>query len=290
MHTIVYRYPPTWVLSSEEQDLLWKFRFYLSSHKKALTKFLKCINWETNAEVHQALSLLVKWAPMDVEDALELLSPSFTHPEVRKYAIGRLAQAPDEDLLLYLLQLVQALKYENFNDIMELHKRIFPERDFANSLDDQSSLCSDISTGAASGTTSSAAVQRNVPTVNTLSQHTTVQAEMAQKSTVILVDSPTDDNVNPDCSSSLASATSDTSNTLMGDNAVVSNSNSAASDLPTFLIQRACKNPTLANYFYWYLSIEVEDQDATRKQDERVHDMYAKVLKIFLKVLENGKL
>lgn len=33
------------------------------------------------------------------------------------YAITRLKQAPDEDLVLYLLQLVQALKYENFDDI-----------------------------------------------------------------------------------------------------------------------------------------------------------------------------
>lgn len=114
---IVYRYPPNQPLTSEEQDIIWKFRFYLTSHKKALTKFLKCINWETPNEVRQALSLLDQWVPMDVEDALELLSPSFTHPCVRRYAITRLKQAPDEDLLLYLLQLVQALKYENFNDI-----------------------------------------------------------------------------------------------------------------------------------------------------------------------------
>lgn len=33
------------------------------------------------------------------------------------YAITRLKQAPDDDLVLYLLQLVQALKYENFEVI-----------------------------------------------------------------------------------------------------------------------------------------------------------------------------
>lgn len=116
LHTIVCR-SPTYPLSGEDQDLVWKYRFYLSTHKKALTKFLKCINWETGPEVRQALSLLAQWTPMDVEDALELLSPSFKHPEVRRYAITRLKQAPDEDLMLYLLQLVQALKYENFDFI-----------------------------------------------------------------------------------------------------------------------------------------------------------------------------
>lgn len=84
LHTIVYRYPPTYALTSEEQDIVWKFRFYLSSHEKALTKFLKCINWETVGEVGQALKLLSQWKPMDVEDALELLSPTFTHPAVRR--------------------------------------------------------------------------------------------------------------------------------------------------------------------------------------------------------------
>lgn len=63
--------------------------------------------------------MMQQWAPMDVEDALELLTPNFTHPAVRRYAITRLKQAPDEDLMLYLLQLVQALKYENFDDIKE---------------------------------------------------------------------------------------------------------------------------------------------------------------------------
>lgn len=84
LHTIV-SYPPTTTLTLEEQDLVWKFRFYLTSNKKALTKFLKCINWEIHAEVKQAIILLKQWTPMDVEDALELLSPAFTHPAVRGY-------------------------------------------------------------------------------------------------------------------------------------------------------------------------------------------------------------
>lgn len=63
--------------------------------------------------------MMEMWAPMDVEDALELLSSNFAHPAVRRYAISRLQQAPDDEILLYLLQLVQALKYENFKTIQE---------------------------------------------------------------------------------------------------------------------------------------------------------------------------
>ena len=66
---------------------------------QALTKFLKCVNWNQPQETKQALELLSNWTPMDVEDALELLSPSFTHPSVRKYAVSRLRQADDEVIL-----------------------------------------------------------------------------------------------------------------------------------------------------------------------------------------------
>ncbi|CAF4384814.1 unnamed protein product, partial [Adineta steineri] len=90
----------------------WKFRFFLSKHKKALAKFLQCVHWDKEEEVKQALDLLQQWVTMDTEDALELLGPSYHHPKVRSYAVSRLRQAPDDDLLLYLLQLVQALRYE----------------------------------------------------------------------------------------------------------------------------------------------------------------------------------
>lgn len=141
-HQIIVSYPPTKQLSSEEQDLVWKFRYYLTTQEKvgvlptlpsimfischltqhsllvlvivyhlahvecfllllllslqALTKFLKCVNWDLPQEAKQALELLGKWRPMDVEDSLELLSSQFTNPTVRRYAVARLQQADDE--------------------------------------------------------------------------------------------------------------------------------------------------------------------------------------------------
>ncbi len=68
--------------------------------KQALTKFLKSVNWSVNQEAKQALELLPKWSPMDVEDALELLSPAFSQPMLRKYAVTRLEQADDEVRML----------------------------------------------------------------------------------------------------------------------------------------------------------------------------------------------
>jgi phosphatidylinositol 3-kinase len=71
-------------------------------------------------------------------------------------------------------------------------------------------------------------------------------------------------------------------------NTLISDSASSAPDLATFLIQRACRNSTLANYLYWYLSIECEEQETIRKQDERVRSMYVTVLETFMRTLSTG--
>jgi phosphatidylinositol 3-kinase len=99
-------------ITSHERDDIWKFRYFLLRDKRALTKFVKCVNWKSPREARQAAPLLEKWAEIDVDDALELLGPHFDHPVVRSYAVERLKKADDEELQLYLLQLVQALKYE----------------------------------------------------------------------------------------------------------------------------------------------------------------------------------
>ncbi|KAJ3291967.1 Phosphatidylinositol (PI) 3-kinase [Borealophlyctis nickersoniae] len=108
----ILRYPPTQSLTTEEKDLLWKFRFYLTRDKKALTKFLKSVVWTDPIETKQAVDLLLVWVDIDVQDALELLGPGFENFSVRGFAVLQLKKADDDELLLYLLQLVQALKFE----------------------------------------------------------------------------------------------------------------------------------------------------------------------------------
>ncbi|KAI8906954.1 kinase-like domain-containing protein [Gorgonomyces haynaldii] len=113
---LILRYPPTKELSAEESDLLWKFRFYLTRDKKALTKFLKAVDWKDKIESKQAVDLLGAWVDVDIEDALELLGPGFKDPHVRSFAVRQLRKADDDELQLYLLQLVQALKFEDLGE------------------------------------------------------------------------------------------------------------------------------------------------------------------------------
>jgi phosphatidylinositol 3-kinase len=108
----IMSYGPLHELTEEQKDLVWKYRHYLTRDKRALTKFVKSVTWNDEAEAREAVARLSKWTAIDVDDALELLGPTFYNAEVRAYAVDRLRKADDDELLLYLLQLVQALKFE----------------------------------------------------------------------------------------------------------------------------------------------------------------------------------
>ncbi|KAH0565539.1 hypothetical protein GP486_001072 [Trichoglossum hirsutum] len=129
---VIMAYGPTHELNPEEKDLVWKFRHHLSRDKRALTKFVKSVAWHDQGEARQAVQILPKWTEIDVDDALELLGPTFDNPAVRAYAVERLKKSDDEELLLYLLQLVQALKFEKISP--ETTKDVAQDSSLANFL------------------------------------------------------------------------------------------------------------------------------------------------------------
>ncbi|ULU09618.1 hypothetical protein L3Y34_014187 [Caenorhabditis briggsae] len=117
---MIVNLPSSQVLTREQRDLVWKFRHYLRQFPKALNKYLRSVNWAQPQEVKMALALMNDWELIEAEDALELLSSAFTHPAVRAYSVSRLLEAASpEQVLLYLPQLVQALKYEHNQQKMD---------------------------------------------------------------------------------------------------------------------------------------------------------------------------
>jgi hypothetical protein len=90
-------YAPSRVLTSEEKDLVWKYRFYLARDKRGLTKFVKSVTWRDPMEVKQAVEeLLPMWTEIDTDDALELLGPGTVDSRVRAFAVKQLARADDD--------------------------------------------------------------------------------------------------------------------------------------------------------------------------------------------------
>ena len=102
-------------LTPEDMNLLWMFRYSLVNDKLALTKFVYSVDWDDENEKLEAAELLKQWKQIDIADALRLLSgePECRAIEVRAHAVKILSKAEDDELLQYLLQLVQALRYDD---------------------------------------------------------------------------------------------------------------------------------------------------------------------------------
>lgn len=84
-------------LTSEEKDLIWQFRFYLTRDKRGLTKFIKSVTWRDATEVKQAVEVLLPmWTDIKMDDALELLGPGTVDSRVRAFAVRQLARADDD--------------------------------------------------------------------------------------------------------------------------------------------------------------------------------------------------
>lgn len=114
--TRIMAYSPVRELTSDEKNLVWRFRYYLSRHKLTLTKFVKSVTWDDTNEALKAIEVINNWTEIDVAEALELLGPDVENPDVRAYAVRRLRTASDKDLELYLMQLVEALKFESYRE------------------------------------------------------------------------------------------------------------------------------------------------------------------------------
>ncbi|KAI9530895.1 Phosphatidylinositol 4,5-bisphosphate 3-kinase catalytic subunit delta isoform [Dissostichus eleginoides] len=101
----------------DEKDLLWKLRTEVRDrYHESLSKLLLITKWNRREDVVQMVSLLSNWRDLPTIHALELLDYSFPDPAVRSFTIRCLRKISDAELLQYLIQLVQVLKYESYLD------------------------------------------------------------------------------------------------------------------------------------------------------------------------------
>lgn len=175
------------------------------------------------------LALWSKNAPIDVADALKLLSreKAFEHNFVREYAVSILRSASDDELLTFLLQLVQALRYEPVTE-----------------------LATQSNSTLGSSTATATAAVRNPPLASTAQA-----VDYALEQSIIGVDHL---NIASNQATAVDGATT-------APNAVAdrqARSTHGLSPLANFLIDRACTSPMVANFLYWYLKVELEDEAA----------------------------
>ncbi|KAL7668957.1 hypothetical protein ACOME3_009634 [Neoechinorhynchus agilis] len=113
MLTSILKYPPGTILKFDEQELIWECRHYLASIEEGICKLLQCVRWSENEDIVDITSILRSWTTVNIDDLLVLLGPNYKAKLVRKFAVEQLNNFKDDEMILYLPQLVQALRYEN---------------------------------------------------------------------------------------------------------------------------------------------------------------------------------
>ncbi|XP_058138836.1 phosphatidylinositol 3-kinase C2 domain-containing subunit gamma [Dasypus novemcinctus] len=100
------------LLSEEKRRYLWFYRFYCNTENCSLPLVLgSAPGWDerTVSEMH---AILRTWKFSHPLEALGLLTSSFPDQEIRKAAVQQLDNLLNDELLDYLPQLVQAVKFE----------------------------------------------------------------------------------------------------------------------------------------------------------------------------------
>uniref|UniRef100_A0A667ZAS4 Phosphatidylinositol-4-phosphate 3-kinase catalytic subunit type 2 beta n=1 Tax=Myripristis murdjan TaxID=586833 RepID=A0A667ZAS4_9TELE len=103
-------------LTAEDKRLLWEKRAFCQAESAALPLVLASApRWEW-ACLPDIYALLRQWVCLSHLDALGLLHASFPDQELRRTAVQWMDSISDAELLDFLPQLVQALKYECYLD------------------------------------------------------------------------------------------------------------------------------------------------------------------------------
>ncbi|XP_044753388.1 phosphatidylinositol 4,5-bisphosphate 3-kinase catalytic subunit delta isoform isoform X2 [Coccinella septempunctata] len=110
-----FDYDNFYEMHDQDRKNIWNLKHYWKEHNPViLPKILYCIDWDRKETFAEVVALLKEWPLLPAEKALELLDYAYADQEVRSYAVQCFQEMSDDDLLLYLLQLVQALKHELF--------------------------------------------------------------------------------------------------------------------------------------------------------------------------------
>lgn len=103
-------------LTAEDIDFVWNHRYGIVNRAELLPALVMCTRWNDATKVQELYDLLDIWTQPTPLEALQLLDRKFMDPKVRAYAVHCVEGLKDEELSLYMLQLVQQLKFETHVD------------------------------------------------------------------------------------------------------------------------------------------------------------------------------
>jgi CRP-like cAMP-binding protein len=104
------------LITNHDREFMWDIRRKILDRNEILPAFIMCMRWRNSDRVEELYNLLDLWKPQIPSMALILLDRRFMDPKVRAYAVHCLEDLENDELSLYMLQLCQQLKFENYVD------------------------------------------------------------------------------------------------------------------------------------------------------------------------------
>ena len=99
-------------LNNNEKNVLWSNRLGIAKMTSELPRLLQSVNYK-NPNVNQELQKIFRnTVGVTIVQAIEFLSGRYVNEVIREFAVNVLKNATFTDISYYLLQLIQALKYE----------------------------------------------------------------------------------------------------------------------------------------------------------------------------------
>ena len=98
----------------DKREVFWEKRLYLQNIPHALPKVLHAAHSWDYASLMDLHSLLYSWSALSPLQALELLLPRYPDAKVREKAVEWISKLPNDQLVDYLPQLIQALKHDTY--------------------------------------------------------------------------------------------------------------------------------------------------------------------------------
>ena len=125
---------PDFIDLGKEKEIFWKYRYELQRNNTddAITKILNSVNWNKKEIYKEFINNILKnWKNIEMCDILYILSRKFSVNKLfmdntgikdfeglkvlRQFAVKRLNKFPIDEINFILLQLVQAIKYEDIS-------------------------------------------------------------------------------------------------------------------------------------------------------------------------------
>ncbi|XP_037050544.1 phosphatidylinositol 4-phosphate 3-kinase C2 domain-containing subunit alpha isoform X2 [Bradysia coprophila] len=99
----------------DKREVLWEKRYYLQSIPYALPKVLHASQVHDFASLIELHALIASWDALSPLQALELLLPRYPDMQIRYHAVRWISAMPNDQLVDYLPQLLQALKHDTYD-------------------------------------------------------------------------------------------------------------------------------------------------------------------------------